>query len=383
MKIFRDICIFIFLCILSVGIAFRASDEIHLPHQVVEAMNWIQNGISRSIQLVNEESKSREQRQIDPSLVVQKERRPLSNNSIGKHFQEYYCKPTARTELVQSKDKPLYKWVDDKGQSHFSDTVPVDAVEGLEQLQLASTEKLFNLKIQSDSGLPVDFRDKLDLRVRKIYHALESFLPTDLLQPVEVKLWLFSNYSRYLAFRKKHAPDITGSNQGFHSSRNNIAAAYRRTDDQLLTTSVHEAVHVLNSGIFGITPRWLNEGLAEYFEVMNVYGQAMDVKWRTELVKQIRKRPLALSTVTRANQSTWSGSLQNSLYAHSWGLVFYLLGSDTGQPVLLKYLKSSAHSPCVLMDSHAFLSKNYPGGMRILQRDFDLWLKLPQVDQHY
>ncbi|MDC3332878.1 DUF4124 domain-containing protein [bacterium] len=298
------------------------------------------------------------------------------------HAIERYCKPSGLGAIDKSAGAQVYKWVDDKGKTHFGDQRSKSEVS--ETLTLDGQIQYFNLKIHVDKqGLPLAFRQDLTVRVNKAYNWLSTLLPRDLLQKVQVNLWVFNQQSGYEQFRKKHAPTLIGASRGFHSSKNNIAAAYRDTDEQLLHTSVHEAVHVMNAGMFGYIPRWLNEGIAEYLEALTVYGQAVEIKPMEGWVRTIKRQRLSIKSVITANRDGWSGNQINSLYAHSWGLVYFLMSTQDGQKLLNDYLVASSKSPCQVEDSYLYIQKNYKGGLNQLESNFNQWLQGTMLTQQY
>ena len=100
---------------------------------------------------------------------------------------------------------------------------------------------------------------------------------------------------------------MSGTSTGFHSSRENIAAVWHKNDKQLMRTAIHEAAHVNNWAMLGRTPTWLNEGLAEYLERMNVYGQAVEIEPNRGWLRTLKTEPLSLRTVLRSSREDWSG----------------------------------------------------------------------------
>ncbi len=90
---------------------------------------------------------------------------------------------------------------------------------------------------------------------------------------------------------------------------------------------------------------------------------------------QINQSPLGLSYVLQANNDQWQGNQRGSLYAHSWGLVYFLMSSREGKNLLQRYLMAAAKSPCVELNGRAFIQQHYAGGVVNFDRQFKGWLR--------
>jgi len=326
---------------------------------------------------------------IQPSVVEQLPPAQLEAKSKGlskEYIAEYFCKAPKKLTVKRAAGSKVYKWVDENGVTHFGDKRASNTVKNVDTISFRGRMNYFDLEIKSDgNGLPIDYKDKLSVHINKAYGTLSYLLPKGLLQKVQVNLWVFNDEPSYYAFQKQHAPALAGSSSGFHTSKDNIAAAVRRSDEQLLDTSVHEAVHVMNAGMFGYVPRWLNEGLAEYFETMQVYGQAVEIspdKRKLHLLNMAGGQLLLKDVLTSTFQE-WNGSKRELLYANSWALVYFLLEKPQGKKALLEYLAVSAKDPCIQKDANQFFDKKYPGGIKELEERFKSWLLDDPIKHQY
>ncbi len=266
----------------------------------------------------------------------------------------------------------IYKWVDASGRTHFGDSLQAKAAKRVEIKGLPAAE--FGLKVNEvGSTLPLDFRNQLEVRVKKSYSVMRQLLPEETMRASNVNLWVFGSQGGYERFRQQHAPGLSGTTSGFHSPRRNIAAVWHQDDEQLMRTSIHEAAHVNNWSMLGRTPNWLNEGLAEYMERMHVYGQTAEIEPNRGWLGTLKKRPLRLTTVLRSTREDWRGDQRNTLYAHSWAFVFFLLSERSSRDLLKSYLAATAIKPCVVSDFISYADSNFAGGFRRLSSDFSSW----------
>lgn len=295
-----------------------------------------------------------------------------------------YCRRPAKGKVKQQASSKIYKWVDAQGKTHFGDS-PHGRTGPVETIDLDAGKDYFDLAIRTKNAvLPPDFRSDLDIHIRKTYDIMSSLLPAEQLQKVAVNLWVFDKESQYQEFHDRYAGPSSAKSLGFHSSRENIAAAQNRHGpEQLLSTSLHEAVHVMNAGMFGWTERWLNEGMAEYFEHIKVYGQTGEVQVVPRSLRTIAKTKLDFAFLVQADGEDWQGEFRQPLYAYSWGWVFFLMQEPDTQSLLIDYLSSTARSPCEVSDSYAFFQQQYPGGVAKLQQNFDRWQSSSQFNHLY
>jgi hypothetical protein len=78
----------------------------------------------------------------------------------------------------------------------------------------------------------------------------------------------------------------------------------------LLEVVTHEGNHALMHHLFGQVPPWLNEGLSEYLERMQVFGQAVVIppnpEWGALVKTKVGDRSvMPLSEYLALNQADW------------------------------------------------------------------------------
>ena len=309
------------------------------------------------------------------AVVVAPEIVPTPEPDVAVHAQqlnEGICRAAEHTAAPKTK-QDIYKWVDADGRTHFGDSRQSNTAKRVDVKQQAAAQFSLNVH-ESGSPMPLDFRNQLEVRIRKSYTVLAQLLPIETIRASDVNLWVFASNTRYESFKQQHAPGLSGTSTGFHSSRKNIAAVWHRSDEQLMRTAIHEAAHVNNWAMLGRTPTWLNEGLAEYLERMKVYGQAVEIEPNKGWLRTLKKKPLGLPAVLRSSYQDWSGTDRSSLYAHSWAFVYFLLGEDDTRKLLKGYLAATAAQPCVTNDFIEHSDANFVGGFARLSSNFSVWL---------
>ncbi len=268
------------------------------------------------------------------------------------------------------KKQAIYKWVDANGKTHFSDQAIHASAETVKE-KLGSPQRFVLSITDQSNATPLDFRDQLEVRIRKNYSVVNELLPSEMVKDANVQLWMFKSRQHYEQFRRKHAPGLDGPSNGFHSGKDNIAAVFYKNDEQSMRTAIHEAAHVVNLAVLGNTPRWLNEGLAEYLERMKVYGQTVEIEPNKGWFRRLRETPMSVNQLLSSTRDDWESEQRQSLYAHSWAFVFYLLSEPETKAVLKKYLNETAKTPCETLNFARFV-KTY-GDLRRLNAGFSGW----------
>lgn len=167
----------------------------------------------------------------------------------------------------------------------------------------------------------------------------------ELVSPVPTRILAFRDADSYTPFktgRDGKGAQILGQFLG-HRDGNFITL---NADPRFLGgfgVVLHEYVHYLVQHNFPAVPRWLNEGLAEYYSTFRVDGDAalvgLGVERHVHWIRTHDDLRLAdlLETTGRSGQvhpgdSDGDGDGVGRFYAVSWGLVHYLLstGEDRG-----------------------------------------------------
>jgi tetratricopeptide (TPR) repeat protein len=116
--------------------------------------------------------------------------------------------------------------------------------------------------------------------------------------------------------------------------------------DFALVTVFHEYAHLLVNNTIGSAPAWLNEGLAEFYQMMQVTDGGRKVligrapAQHVELLKASTLIPIKqLLSIDQRSQVYNEGTRRGVFYAQSWALTHYLtLGSKERAPQFRQYL---------------------------------------------
>lgn len=300
------------------------------------------------------------------------------------HSHDVEC-PIGRSGSVENKaPKTVYRWQDAKGRWVFSDASPES--EQAEKVSLAATGKdYFDLSVNYRAGrVPTDIKNLLEIRGRGLYKIYSRYLGEDRLTKATLNIDVYGDAVAYDRIKKQKAPELADQTPGFYSWQENKAVVlYEGSRNGTQRTAIHESVHVINAELFGPTPGWLNEGLAEYFENIEISGQLIEVQpdrhWLTTY--DITRKHVPLRQLISSPYSEWYGDRRSQFYGSAWLFTFFLLDSQQ-QSDFRGLISEVAKNPCMPFDGVEYFERSYPGGLAGLESDWRSWIARAEFQTH-
>ncbi len=174
-----------------------------------------------------------------------------------------------------------------------------------------------------------------------------------------LNLTVYKQSEEYESYVETIAPDRTDS-LGIYSRKTISASIRYNNESQAIETSIHESVHAITHALIGATPRWLNEGLAVYFERI---GGSLDepvVSYNTGWVNEdMSLRYDSIDFWQLAGmESVWNNGTKPerlSLYANSWHWIYFFMSSDARVNALQRLIRTERKLPCTVMDESEIL----------------------------
>lgn len=182
-----------------------------------------------------------------------------------------------------------------------------------------STVHAGQLVIQADFNLAEQHRLFRDLE------ALRAEVSQDLGLPISdepVRLYLFSDPARYDAFAARHFPGFP-VRRAFFIETDTTLAVFAPWQDRIAEDLRHETTHGYVHAVVPTIPLWLDEGIAEHYELprgaggvhahhaAHLSGRFLEGTWRMDLAR--------LESLASA------GEMTQDHYAESWAWVHWLL----------------------------------------------------------
>ncbi len=207
-----------------------------------------------------------------------------------------------------------------------------------------------NVRLDTDNVL-VDELERLRERVFATLRLPEQRDP--------VNVYLFSDEASYRYYMNTTWQNLPPRRAYFVGTSRELAV-YSFISPQVQEDLRHEFTHGLLHASLKTVPLWLDEGLAEYFEVDPQIPGAVHAdhvrEWRTAAAENWSPNLFRLEMLTDFRDMTQRD------YAESWGWVHFMLQtSDESAEVLLNYLASlaSAKTPQRLLTSLEVASPTY------------------------
>ncbi|MCR8922282.1 DUF1570 domain-containing protein [Dasania sp. GY-MA-18] len=317
----------------------------------------------------------------------------IGSTELGKELlanwhgpQQYRCEPIATRDIRDTTQKKMYRWQDDKGRWHFGDDPRLVSPQAEEVgSRYQSKYQFFTLNLLGDDKqLPAFSRDRISAESRQIFTVLSDALAVDYLRQVDLNLRLLASQEDFQALRDQTAPNLQ-TNTGFYSTSNNEAVIWQAPDREFMYGVIrHEASHVIMAGLYGYPPVWVNEGMAEYFELLSLQGNAKTISPNNNWLNYLRQQgamPLADYLALAPNE--WYAGTQEQMYAMAWSLVYFFMAEPQRKQFFATMLASMAANKCQQFASIDYMQGHYPQGVAGLQQDWQQWLQRGSPAPHY
>ena len=279
----------------------------------------------------------------------------------------------------------VYQWVDDKGKVHFGDRPPANARTSANDLSARyESEKPFNVEIIAhDYVLELDVKTKIEVAVAKIFTIYVDGLGLGFDGEAQLKIHIYGNEVAFRNLTRARGLQVENAS-GFYSPRENAIYVWRnRSLTRLLAVLTHEASHTIMRYQNGRVAAWINEGLAEYFETMEVFGHTVVVhgnEHAADTVKELLEthRLPSLTEFIALPRSQWyaMNGERGMSYAFGWSLCFYLMSSEQGRATMAALLARHREADFSSAGNELSLNvieANYPGGIRVLEQRWREW----------
>tara|TARA_R110002072_G_scaffold187924_4_gene344723 strand:+ start:3175 stop:4299 length:1125 start_codon:yes stop_codon:yes gene_type:complete len=282
-----------------------------------------------------------------------------------------------RTKSRSETDKNLiYKWVDEGGQTHMSDEQPKGVIASVMDMSMQKRDFTYQI-IPDGISVPINFPGQLAAGSKRMYDTWHFFLGEERLRQSNIEVLLIGGPGRFDAYHAKTSPNSKPVN-GFYSMGKNQAVVSFDPDNiaRTLGTTFHEISHLITASHLGPTPPWLTEGLAEYFETMQVKDQAGTIYPNQAHIKLLKQTPLpSLRDYLAIDRPEWHRAQRDRNYAIAWSLMNFLLQGAPGMYALQEVIQQAEANFCQPFSAVAVLDQAYPGGIQRLEQDWRSWLE--------
>ncbi len=163
---------------------------------------------------------------------------------------------------------------------------------------------------------------------------------------VPIHVYLFADETKYYDFLALRFPGFPSRRAIFVETDVELAV-YAHSGDHLAEDLRHEVTHGYLHAALPHLPLWLDEGIAEYFEVGSAQ-QGLNIAHLNQLNRLKNFRP----NLARLEQLSSAAAMTQQDYAESWAWVHFLLESDVDKAhLLIDYLADLQQGVEVLLST--------------------------------
>jgi len=216
--------------------------------------------------------------------------------------------------------------------------------------------------------LKSEISDSDALQIRKVYELERDYYFSvfeKFNKDVGVELYGdFEEYKHYQSLISKNSK----SNSGFSSSLLDVAIIYKKKD--YINVVNHELSHLILQESLPNCPKWLDEGLAEYFEYFqfdeNHYQLRLQFHKIRRVAKWIKINKVKLSKFIKQSDETWiEKNKKPDFFSSSVSYCLVLFMQEKN--ILKQLLKSSMNEKSY----KKIIENSYPKGFENFQTDFE------------
>lgn len=151
----------------------------------------------------------------------------------------------------------------------------------------------------------------------------------------EVVVYLFRDEDRYRETMAERYPNLPARRAFFIATPGELAV-YAFHGDRVSEDLRHECTHGLLHAALGEVPLWLDEGVAEFFEVDPADPRLINKEHARRLARSVADgwRP----DLTRLEQLETVDQMQRADYQEAWAWVHWLMSTPDGREVLIESL---------------------------------------------
>lgn len=285
----------------------------------------------------------------------------------------------------------IYRWTDAEGQVQISDRLPPGGIKDSQEISEKYEGHVpFSFEIiPVGFDIPPDTRVKVEVAVSKIHEILRSRLSLDFRTDPSFKIRIFKDRKSYASYAE--GPPLGGMASGYYIPQRKEVVTWRQHSfEQMLEVITHEASHALMRHRFGEVPPWLNEGLSEYFERMEVFAMAVVIhpnpQWDQLVREEVRNGSIEpLRQYMALSQQGWqlNNVQDNRSYAQAWSLVYFLMSTPEGTRLLGRLLDTLDRVGAADFSAVDAIDTNFNGGLAVLESRWLAAALSPKPAHHY
>ncbi len=243
--------------------------------------------------------------------------------------------------------------------------------------------------IAEDFKLDLQTNHKINKGINFLYNFYETKFAYEFSPELVVKIRVFEDINAYKKYIRRASPNTTGSNIGLYIHNLKEAVVWKnKTEDLFLSTLFHETSHLLLRSNAENCPKWINEGLSEYFENMDVSGPEVQIKPQLIKDEKVKKWLAAgkmpnIDTYLAKYNEEWDkeNNLSDQPRALAWSMIYYLMADQKGQVFIKDCLHYFYKKQTDKYASVRAIDTYYPGQHKQFEANWKRWIPAERQNQ--
>jgi hypothetical protein len=204
--------------------------------------------------------------------------------------------------------------------------------------------------------------------------------------PVVLNIRLFKTEKEYVAYRDKNS--TSPSNTGYYAGKKNEIVA-NKTVKSYFETLLHESQHALFRLTGTKAPKWLNEGLSQFFEESYEENGIVFVKAAGKKAAKVKKllelnKLTPLRKLVSLSDKEWDSQFKEKdfkYYFECWSLIYFMMVDKQSRQrhdlvMILRDLKKGSKYSTLQA-----INRRYKGGISALERDWHEFIRSSNFKQ--
>jgi len=300
----------------------------------------------------------------------------------------------------------IYKWIDKNGTTHYGQK-PISGIDqeeisqkikqSSEAIKFAPTKSFSsgNQSTKQNSGkLFIDIksiqysidsrtRKQIKRQIRSIYQAYTDWFGWDTHRNQKIKIRIFGKYKDFENYQIKSKGKFTTHRSHYNRKNREILMHGTEFKDATLGVLYHEASHAIIHMGMNSTPKWINEGLAEVFELSEISKGTLTTKNNDEWVERIKHKLregslLSFKDYINITSKSWHNTSrreERAYYYIAWSMMKFLVSNKKRRIALKDIIHETRRTAWWEKKAlENIFNNNYPGGINKLNRDWRKWI---------
>ncbi len=267
----------------------------------------------------------------------------------------------------------VHRWVDANGVLHFSDTPPAGGASDHRVIEVDGVPPVVVRARGHDVNLPDRLAQRVVADAQAIERAMRSALGVEGDPGLVLDIVFIRSEQAYA--QRLPSPSMAGSAGAYSARERTIYVRWQDDEDIAFRILRHELTHALVHEHVGLLPVVMNEGLAGFFERLEVSGLGAQVAVggdadRDDGAGNGSAGVDGLVDLFAHEADTFYAEGRETRYRQAFALVATLMARAEGRAAVAAVLAAQRAASCVGVAVARLLDARYPGGLARLAADW-------------